>query len=192
MSHQLIVLICLGSPVFHQVAYGILAVGVVLRGAQLLLYFHVGHRVNKQARRLIFIGSATFVLGFALWNADNIWCNSHVSPWKERFGAPISWLLEGHAWVSGVPRTAFWHLKLTLLIHAPQWHLLTGLGSYNVIQSLCLITLAIRDSPDHFDLGYMAGVLPYVQRTPAGWAAIGVKPDSTSVPSGERQPLLAN
>lgn len=165
--------------------YAILLIATTFRCVQLLFTYHVSHPINAQSRRAEIIGSLTFVAGFAIWNLDNVLCNSQVYPLKQRYGAPLSWILEGHAWVSEVRSV----LGATADARkCMQWHLLTGLGSYYIVQALALITLAIRDSPDHYELVYTLRVLPHVRRTNAGWKAAEQR--ARQVVQGERTRLL--
>lgn len=39
-------------------------------------------------------GLLTFLLGFAVWNLDNIYC-SILTEWKKAIGWPVAFLLEG-------------------------------------------------------------------------------------------------
>ncbi|ORY73446.1 ceramidase [Leucosporidium creatinivorum] len=150
------------NPVYHEVTYGFLVVATTARGAYLLFTRLQDHPLNREVRRLQFWGSASFLLAFAIWNWDNLACNRFVTPWKAAIGAPWSWVLEGHAW----------------------WHIFTGLGCYSVIVAMCALTLAIRDSPDHFELRYTLRFIAWVSRTPEGWQAL-----EDAKPS-ERRPLL--
>ncbi|KAM0793162.1 hypothetical protein ACM66B_000636 [Microbotryomycetes sp. NB124-2] len=142
----------LPNPVFHQVTYAILISATFYRTMWLLWTRLKGHAVIKTARRLYITGSIQFGGAFLIWNLDNLTCNGFLTPLKERVGSPLQWLLEGHAW----------------------WHIFTGLGAYNVTVSLCLITLALRDSPDHYEIAFVPGTfgqLPWVNRTKKGWEA---------------------
>lgn len=52
-------------------------------------------------------GVSVFLLGFAFWNVDNVFCGT-LRSWRRSIGMPWGFLLEGHAW----------------------WHILTGYGAY--------------------------------------------------------------
>lgn len=52
-------------------------------------------------------GLTIFVMGFAIWNLDNVLCNQ-LRRWRRAVGLPWAVVLEGHAW----------------------WHLMTGLGRF--------------------------------------------------------------
>ena len=74
---------------------------------------------RKTISRLFGSGAATFAAGFFIWNLDNIFC-SRLTAWKELFGWPGAFLLEGHSW---------WHILTVSNIwsHLPTYSLTVGL-----------------------------------------------------------------
>ncbi|KAB5563527.1 ceramidase [Coniochaeta sp. 2T2.1] len=108
------------DPVFHQVAYALMTLTLVLKG------FHVMEtqlrpalqkrnpaecgQILSQMWRLALAGIFWFLTGFFIWNMDNIYC-PHLKTARNHVLLPWSVLLEGHGW----------------------WHLFTALGAYYFI-----------------------------------------------------------
>ena len=63
--------------------------------------------ILKEMWIFVAFGLATFLGGFALWSADNVYCST-LRRWRREVGMPWGFLLEGHGW----------------------WHLMTGIGAY--------------------------------------------------------------
>ncbi|KAK4058102.1 alkaline ceramidase ydc1 [Microbotryomycetes sp. JL221] len=160
--------VLLPNPIFHQVTYAILISATFYRTMWLLWTRLKGHPVVKQARRLYIMGSIQFGGAFLIWNLDNVTCNGFLTPLKEKVGDPFNWFLEGHAW----------------------WHIFTGLGAYNVTVSLCLITLALRDSADNYEINSVLGFIPFVQRSKKGWESWKSRSRQQNVADSEREQLL--
>lgn len=59
-------------------------------------------------------GVASFVLGFAAWNADNLWCDT-LESWRERLPFFIGALLQFHSWWHAVGLSLFSHSRSTRL-----------------------------------------------------------------------------
>ncbi|CAA7264794.1 unnamed protein product [Cyclocybe aegerita] len=99
------------NPVYHQLVFGFLVVSNTLRVTYILHKPEAAERISQKAKTTITnffsTGAALFVLGFVVWNLDNIFCHN-LTRWKLSLGWPAAFFLEGHAW----------------------WHILTGLGSY--------------------------------------------------------------
>lgn len=108
------------DPVFHQVAYGILVLSTTSRGFYAMerqlkpaLQKRIPAQVDEHMRtmrRLAWSGILMFLLGFIIWNLDNIFCH-HLISTRNSILLPWAAVLEGHAW----------------------WHILTGLGAYHMI-----------------------------------------------------------
>ncbi|EJT81298.1 hypothetical protein GGTG_01281 [Gaeumannomyces tritici R3-111a-1] len=127
------------NPVFHQVAYASLMIALVVRG-----YFVTKGEMEPALRRrsplkadkimgqmnaLVLTGVSLFLIGFALWNLDNIYCH-HLISWRSRILLPWSIVLEGHSW----------------------WHLFTGLGAYNLIVWRILLETCLNGKENDFML----------------------------------------
>jgi len=131
------------NPVVHQVAYGcIQAVSI----SQLVgIFKNLPIRTVEQARKReecrhnFITGTVTFLLGFVLWNLDNIFCDQ-LTAFRSRHGEVIGAFSQGHAW----------------------WHILTGLGASRLLVSLTYLTLTVR-RPDDFEFAYLLGH-SYVRR----------------------------
>ena len=103
------------EPVFHQVSFAALTCAVVFRSMfdmekQLrpALKVRCPERANaimSQMWKMCLSGIALFLVGFFIWNLDNIFC-SYLRQWRNVLLLPWSIVLEGHAW----------------------WHIFTGLG----------------------------------------------------------------
>lgn len=99
----------LGDPVFHQVMFALLTATVVLRSIYVMLKT-LGPQArspNNLDRRdaeivwtmwtMIATGLSSIVVGFLVWNLDNIFC-SNVRHWRHELGLPWGIILEGHGW----------------------------------------------------------------------------------------------
>uniref|UniRef100_H3CD65 Alkaline ceramidase n=1 Tax=Tetraodon nigroviridis TaxID=99883 RepID=H3CD65_TETNG len=99
------------EPVFHQVMYGALVACLVLRSIFIVTW------VNPWLKPLCYTSLGVFLLGFLLWNIDNIFCDT-LRASRQHLPAGVAVVTQFHAW----------------------WHILTGLGSYLHI----LLSLQIR------------------------------------------------
>ena len=70
-------------------------------------------KTRQAVFNLFWAGGGLFALGFAVWNVDNIFCGP-ITYGKYSVGWPAAFLLEGHSW----------------------WHILTGVGTYLMIQGV--------------------------------------------------------
>lgn len=117
-----------------------------------------GREKRRMIRANYQFGAAVFLIGFAIWNCDNILCDP-LRLLRARVGYPVAALLEGHAW----------------------WHVLTGWGAYHLIVSAELLNLCLKESPECWTFAghgtWLAFLLPRVQRikpyTPGGGGASG-------------------
>ncbi|KAH0500218.1 Alkaline ceramidase 3 [Microtus ochrogaster] len=98
----------MGSWCFHmtlkyemQVMYGMLVFTLVLRSIYIVTW------VYPWLRGLGYTSLTVFLLGFLLWNVDNIFCDS-LRNFRKRAPPILGVTTQFHAW----------------------WHILTGLGSY--------------------------------------------------------------
>jgi len=131
------------DPVIHQVAYASMQVVSMYHVRKLFQALPVAtqeqRRQRDECRMHFWKGAGTFLLGFAIWNVDNLFCNGLTSL-RSSHGELIGALTQGHAW----------------------WHLLTGLGASRMVTSLTYLTLASRGT-DEFKFAYTLGH-PYVSR----------------------------
>ncbi|KAG8856069.1 hypothetical protein FRB96_006636 [Tulasnella sp. 330] len=131
------------NPLLHQVAFAGMQVVSVLQGVQ--LFEGLPSSTSEQRRmasacKYHFVaGAGVFMLGFAIWNIDNIFC-VQLTAFRSRHGDIMGALSQGHAW----------------------WHLLTGLGGSRLFSALTYLTLASRE-PDAFEFSSFLGH-PYVTR----------------------------
>ncbi|OXB62441.1 hypothetical protein ASZ78_013785 [Callipepla squamata] len=96
-----IVYLKLKQPVFHQIMYGTLVSVIVLRSVYIVLW------VYPWLRGLGYTSLTVFLMGFFLWNVDNIFCEK-LRALREKMPPVVGAVTQFHAW----------------------WHILTGLGSY--------------------------------------------------------------
>uniref|UniRef100_A0A3Q2ZIM2 Alkaline ceramidase n=1 Tax=Kryptolebias marmoratus TaxID=37003 RepID=A0A3Q2ZIM2_KRYMA len=101
------------EPVFHQVMYGALVACLVLRSIFIVTW------VYPWLRPLCYTSLGIFMLGFLLWNIDNIFCDS-LRASRQVLPPGVGVVTQFHAW----------------------WHIFTGLGSYLHI----LLSLQIRST----------------------------------------------
>jgi len=133
------------NPIYHQCVFAALMVTIGLRGRWLLESSHSLKHFSEGQRstinRLFLSGAGSFVLGFVIWNLDNVFCET-LTHWKVFVTWPVAFLLEGHSW----------------------WHVLTGTGSYLVWVGTIYLTLCIKDDPRNYSIVYVMGYLPHIQR----------------------------
>ncbi|GBE77570.1 alkaline phytoceramidase [Sparassis latifolia] len=132
------------NPVYHQLVFATLLLGIIARTVVLLRNPDISQRVPPQAKsttaRLFRWGAATFALGFFVWNLDNIFCDT-VTGWKHSIGWPVAFILEGHSW----------------------WHILTATGTYLMLIGNTYFTLCIKDDYRNFVIKPVLGI-PSIQR----------------------------
>jgi len=137
------------NPVIHQTAFAFLELVGTCRVAYIV---HTApERTNQEqrnkadAKRYILTGSAIFLIGFLIWNIDNLFCD-RISQLKEHLGTPWSFILEGHAW----------------------WHLATGTGAYLRVVGLQLLSASSKEGAEGFEIrrAGLFGLCPYVARIP--------------------------
>jgi Ceramidase len=87
------------NPIFHQVVFATLVLLIVCR-VEMLIRFPAAGTPNLSAeiitelRKEFGFGFATFILGFVIWNLDNIFC-VNITRWKHTVQWPAAFLLEG-------------------------------------------------------------------------------------------------
>ena len=135
-----------GNPVFHQVAYASIQIVSTLRVIHLLTNKNsalntttLGKQRKSEIQRLYLFGTAVFLLGFAIWNIDNIFCYQ-LRQARAFVGYPWAVLLEGHGW----------------------WHILTGWGAYCLITAGSQLAVGEKEDPHNFVL--QQGWFPWVKR----------------------------
>ncbi|KAM0756387.1 alkaline phytoceramidase [Meredithblackwellia eburnea MCA 4105] len=142
------------NPIFHQVAYGSLTISTTARAAYLLLsqspFSADENKRHHDTRKVLWQGVGSFLFGFFIWNLDNLLCVT-TTKLKEWVGLPLSLLFELHAY----------------------WHILTGIGGYNIMAAMCYLTLCLRDDPANYELVFsVGGLVPTVKRTKRGFKAL--------------------
>lgn len=135
------------DPVFHQVAYASIMVVAILHAIYILTHRKAplntsdsARRARSDARQLELYGTVLFLVGFGIWNIDNIFC-AHLRAARDVVGYPWAVLLEGHGW----------------------WHVFTCFGAYLLVVACEVIVMAYIEHPDNFVTVYDRG-LPYVKR----------------------------
>lgn len=129
------------NPVFHQVAYASLTCAVVFRG----MYVMEAHlrpalkersespahaeQIMKQMWSMATTGIVLFLVGFFIWNMDNIYCG-HLRSLRSSVLLPWAVIFEGHGW----------------------WHIFTGLGAYYFIIWRVWLTRCLDGSEREFML----------------------------------------
>lgn len=135
-----------GNPVFHQVAYGSIFAYTSIRAIIKLCHpdselaqTPESREIRGHARRAQLIGVLTFLLGFLLWNIDNVFCPQlHAA--RDAVGYPLAILLEGHGW----------------------WHIFTCYGTFYLIVTAELMVVALKEHPGNIRIHY--DVIPWVER----------------------------
>ncbi|KAH8110625.1 alkaline phytoceramidase [Phellopilus nigrolimitatus] len=99
------------NPIYHQVVFAGIMLFISARGVWLLHFSEASANLDAETRRTIGIqynaGAGTFVLGFVIWNLDNVFCDA-LSRWKASVTWPAAFFMEGHSW----------------------WHVFTAYGTY--------------------------------------------------------------
>ncbi|TLS27349.1 hypothetical protein PpBr36_05102 [Pyricularia pennisetigena] len=149
------------NPVFHQVAYASITIGVVVRGALVTKYELEpalkkrsplqADKIMKQMWTLMTLGISLFLIAFAIWVYDRLYCRQLVS-WRSHVLLPWSVVLEGHGW----------------------WHILTGLGAYNLIVWRVWLSCCLDGKEDLFELRRTT-FLRVPEVVPIGHKSNGVK-----------------
>ncbi|KAH7104940.1 alkaline phytoceramidase [Auriculariales sp. MPI-PUGE-AT-0066] len=154
------------NPVFHQVVFGTLMVLTAGRVVFLLGLFGLPNKtpmlstqVKQTSTPIFWVGASSFILGFAIWNFDNVFC-SKLASWRQVVGFPCAFLLEGHAW----------------------WHVLSAIGTYAMLVGLTCeysilgwvvesmaeerpdLSLCLSEGEDRYAIHFHYGVLPLVCR----------------------------
>ncbi|XP_064837737.1 alkaline ceramidase 3 isoform X1 [Oncorhynchus masou masou] len=117
------------EPVFHQVMYGALVACLVTRSVFIVTW------VYPWLKPMCYISLSVFLLGFLLWNIDNLACDSLRST-RQRLPPVVGAVTQFHAW----------------------WHILTGLGSYlHILFSLQIRSIYLKHRPK---VKFICGVWP--------------------------------
>ncbi|KAK4517260.1 uncharacterized protein ATC70_000592 [Mucor velutinosus] len=133
----------INNPVFHQISYAILVIGVVIRAIKLFNTVPKSYTYEvPRMQCLLWMSALGFIVAFILWNIDNQFCSS-LRSWRSTVPFLIGATSELHGW----------------------WHIGTGLGVYYFIVFCEWIqpTLAANDKRS-FKL-YWAGPLCYLRLT---------------------------
>lgn len=117
------------EPVFHQVMYGALVACLVIRAVFIVTW------VYPWLRPLCYTSLGVFLLGFVLWNIDNLLCSS-LRASRQALPVGVGVVTQFHAW----------------------WHLLTGFGSYlHILLSLQIRSTYLKHRPK---VKFLYGVWP--------------------------------
>nr|XP_019581980.1 PREDICTED: alkaline ceramidase 3 isoform X2 [Rhinolophus sinicus] len=131
LKYEMQVYLKVKEPIFHQVMYGVLVFTLVLRSIYIVTW------VYPWLRGLGYTSLGIFLLGFLLWNIDNIFCVS-LRNFRKKVPPVIGVSTQFHAW----------------------WHLLTGLGSYlHILFSVYTRTLYLRWRPK---VKFLFGIWPMI------------------------------
>ncbi|XP_077360290.1 alkaline ceramidase 3 isoform X4 [Festucalex cinctus] len=107
------------EPVFHQVMYGALVACLVIRSVFIVTW------VYPWLQPLCYTSLGVFLLGFLLWNIDNIFCDS-LRASRQTLPPGVGVVTQFHAW----------------------WHIFTGLGSYlHILLSMQIRTTYLKYGP---------------------------------------------
>ncbi|KFO38416.1 Alkaline ceramidase 3 [Fukomys damarensis] len=135
LKYEMQVYLKVKEPVFHQVMYGMLVFTLVLRSVYIVTW------VYPWLRGLGYTSLGIFLLGFLLWNIDNIFCDS-LRNFRKKMPPILGVTTQFHAW----------------------WHILTGLGSYlHILFSLYTRTLYLRYRPK---VKFFFGIWPVIMFEP--------------------------
>lgn len=99
---------------------------------------------RKKLNRTLWSGIGIFALGFAIWNADNYFCENlrATRAWLQDRGlGGLGHFTEGHGW----------------------WHLLTGYGAQQIFTACIELCLCHKTSPEEWSYDEKA-LVPIVHR----------------------------
>lgn len=143
------------NPVFHQVAYASLTCATVFRGMYIMEAFlrpalrercdtpaHAD-QILKQMWYLALTGIAYFLIGFFVWNMDNIFCG-YLREARNTILLPWAMVLEGHGW----------------------WHIFTGIGAYYFIIWRVWLTQCLDGNEDRFMLQWPSALTSFPKVVP--------------------------
>ncbi|KAI7891822.1 alkaline ceramidase 3 [Mucor mucedo] len=135
--------IIINDPVFHQVAYGTLVVTVVCRAILLLNKVPAQRYLYERAqmKTLLILAAAGFIVGFTLWNIDNIFCLT-LRDWRKTVPTLTGSVSELHGW----------------------WHIGTALGAYYFIVFCEWIRPVLYNKNETYRL-YWIGPICYLRPT---------------------------
>ncbi|XP_018586995.1 alkaline ceramidase 3-like [Scleropages formosus] len=123
------------EPVFHQVMYGVLVFCLVLRSMYVVTW------VYPWLRPLCYTSLGVFLLGFILWNVDNLLCDT-LRAARLRLPPVIGAVTQFHAW----------------------WHIFTGFGSHlHILLSLQTRATYLKRRPR---VKFICGVWPMLHAEP--------------------------
>ncbi|KAM8897921.1 alkaline ceramidase 3 [Spinachia spinachia] len=123
------------EPVFHQVMYGALVACLVMRSVFIVTWMY------PWLRPLCYTSLGVFLLGFLLWNIDNIFCDT-LRTSRQMLPSGVGVATQFHAW----------------------WHIFTGLGSYlHIILSLQIRSTYLKHRPN---VKFLCGVWPTLHIDP--------------------------
>ncbi|BFZ00236.1 hypothetical protein BsWGS_03275 [Bradybaena similaris] len=130
-----VVYILIEVPVFLQISYGVLNI--------LVISLHINIMLTMNCKKAIFIiGLGSYLLGFLLWNIDNLYCHQLRYLRKHKLADSSGMLTECHAW----------------------WHVFTGIGAYlGILFALHTRCLYLQRKPT---LKLFLGFWPYVSLPP--------------------------
>ncbi|KAF8307453.1 alkaline phytoceramidase [Clavulina sp. PMI_390] len=133
-----------GDPLFHQICFGGLLISTTLLVQSDYKAPQLSPQMAHEAKLLNMGGAAIFLAGFAIWNLDNIFCES-LTGWRGVVGEYVGVISQGHAW----------------------WHLLTGLGGSRLATGITYLMLS-KEFPGQFEVVGLNTLLPYVRRVSPG------------------------
>lgn len=127
---------------YHQVAFALLMISSCLRSAYLIYLLPPANR--RKLNRTLWFGIGVFALGFAVWNADNYFCErlraARAALQARGLGA-LGHFTEGHGW----------------------WHLLTGYGAQQIFTACIELCLCHKTGPEEWSYDDTA-LVPIVRR----------------------------
>jgi dihydroceramidase len=87
------------NPVFHQAVFATIIISSGLRVTYLIKWSpeysaKTPSSITTPILSMFWTGGALFLLGFGIWNLDNIFCGT-LTGWKRVFGWPAAFFLEG-------------------------------------------------------------------------------------------------
>ncbi|RXN13192.1 alkaline ceramidase 3-like protein [Labeo rohita] len=129
VNYLSIMLLLTFSIIVSVVMYAVLVAFLVIRSVFIVTW------VYPWLKALCFTSLSVFLLGFVLWNIDNIFCDS-LRATRQQLPPVVGAVTQLHAW----------------------WHILTGLGSYlHILLSLQIRSTYLKHRPK---VKFLCGVWP--------------------------------
>ncbi|KAJ1965025.1 alkaline ceramidase ydc1 [Dipsacomyces acuminosporus] len=127
------------SPVFHQVAFALTAIGGVVFGYKRLCEMSIRSDTRRLFNRLVILGNLGMWGGFFVWNLDNIFCHK-LRSYRSYVDTPLDVFLQLHGW----------------------WHIFTAYGCSYLLLWVHLARITRLGHDSYFTVNHFLGLFPHI------------------------------